>query len=201
MDKKPTSDIFCRSSGNDGVQIFSVGGSPSIRINRRRPDASNVYPYGSNYPERNNTKTTKTTITGYETDPTTEDVPKRTQPNINECGDVDYEANYEEEARYEDQQHPPYDEARYEDETRHDDEEIEGAAMSPHAQAQTHPQTHPQMHPQAQPQMQKQDRTEEKVVAQQSYMTRNILTGEGVEMPENRNGKRRQKKQRSIWTW
>lgn len=30
----------------DGQQIFSIGGSPSFRINRRRQTASNVFPFG-----------------------------------------------------------------------------------------------------------------------------------------------------------
>lgn len=30
----------------DGQQIFSIGGSPSFRINRRRQTASNVFPSG-----------------------------------------------------------------------------------------------------------------------------------------------------------
>lgn len=45
-----SSDIFClrevdtKKEGSD--QIYSVGGSPSVRINRRNNVLSNVYPYG-----------------------------------------------------------------------------------------------------------------------------------------------------------
>lgn len=44
---KNTSDIFClKKSELDGNQIFSIGGSPSFRINRRRQGNSSVFPFG-----------------------------------------------------------------------------------------------------------------------------------------------------------
>lgn len=134
MDKN-SSDIFNLKTGTeDGKQIFSIGGSPSIRINRRRNETSSVYPYGN------------TNISIKPVSPTVEpeEIPKILE-NDEETDKIPI-----------------------------DDEKVDEPADNP---------------------------VEEATVQQNVFAKRNILTGEGIDLPDNKRGKRGIRKKKTLWTW
>lgn len=131
---KNSSDIFNLKRGTeDGKQIFSIGGSPSIRINRRRNERSSVYPYGSN------DMSIKPILPTVEH----EDVPKMLE-NDEETDKVPI-----------------------------DDEKLD-VPDTP---------------------------IEEAAIQQNVFAKRNILTGEGIDLPDNKRGKRGIRKKKTLWTW